>query len=277
MSIKKVQNEERIAYVIPGEGARGAAQARILQWLADKGIKPDAIYGVSSGAINACGYSYLGPERLCELWSGLNSISKVFQLNYLTFPWALGLTNPSPISRILDREIPPGTTPKYSSAHIAAMERLSTKLVWGSTDDMPAEAFKRLTLGAVAIPGLVTPTDGLIDAGARLLAPLARPIEDGYRKIVVVSGTPVGVVPKAREGSLMPSLFQGLNFVNVLLDELMLRDIRKCLSKNFREGYDHVDITMYAPTEYLYDSLDFSEVDRGLSCTVAEQDIYSIQ
>ena len=47
----------RTAFVFAGGGARGAAQIGMLQALMSHGIRPDAVYGASVGAINAAGFA----------------------------------------------------------------------------------------------------------------------------------------------------------------------------------------------------------------------------
>ncbi len=68
---------DKVACVLLGGGARGAAQAGALAVVLEQGIRPDVIIGVSAGAWNG---AYLAveptPERvkqLCEIWAGLKT------------------------------------------------------------------------------------------------------------------------------------------------------------------------------------------------------------
>ena len=68
---------DKVAFVLLGGGARGAAQAGALAVALEQGIRPDVIIGVSAGAWNG---AYLAvdptPERarqLCEIWAGLKN------------------------------------------------------------------------------------------------------------------------------------------------------------------------------------------------------------
>jgi len=64
---------ERVALVLQGGGALGAYQAGVYEALAEAGIHPDWIAGVSVGAINAAIIAGNPPtariERLCEFWT----------------------------------------------------------------------------------------------------------------------------------------------------------------------------------------------------------------
>lgn len=68
---------DKVAFVLLGGGARGAAQAGALSVVLEQGIRPDLIIGVSAGAWNG---AYLSvdptPERakeLCAIWAGLKN------------------------------------------------------------------------------------------------------------------------------------------------------------------------------------------------------------
>src|ERR1700719_213320 len=64
---------ERVALVLQGGGALGAYQAGVYEALAEAGIHPDWIAGVSVGAINAAIIAGNSPEfridRLREFWT----------------------------------------------------------------------------------------------------------------------------------------------------------------------------------------------------------------
>jgi NTE family protein len=60
------QQREKIAFVLSGGGARGAAQVGMLAALHERGIAPALVLGTSAGAVNGAWYA-LYPHRLDEL------------------------------------------------------------------------------------------------------------------------------------------------------------------------------------------------------------------
>jgi NTE family protein len=69
------------AFVLGGGGILGAAEAGMLQALAEHGVTPDLVIGSSVGAINGAAYAYepgmAGARRLTAMWTELGS-SDVF-------------------------------------------------------------------------------------------------------------------------------------------------------------------------------------------------------
>src|SRR5271168_4426710 len=57
---------ERIALLLQGGGALGAYQAGVYQALAESGLHPDWVVGISIGAINAAIIAGNAPERRAE-------------------------------------------------------------------------------------------------------------------------------------------------------------------------------------------------------------------
>lgn len=64
-----------LAFVLPGGGALGAYQAGVLKALAEAGVVPDLLVGVSAGSVNATLYAWNGgvegAVRLEKMWRGI--------------------------------------------------------------------------------------------------------------------------------------------------------------------------------------------------------------
>lgn len=64
-----------LAFVLPGGGALGAYQVGVLKALAEAGIVPDLLVGVSAGAVNAALHSWNqgsdGMRRVESIWRGI--------------------------------------------------------------------------------------------------------------------------------------------------------------------------------------------------------------
>jgi len=131
MSAETSGNDDLVAVVLSGGGARAAYQVGLLRCVAE--MVPDyrfrIITGVSAGAVNAaCLASHPGgiksaTERLCRLWGGL-TVDRVFRTDAFTLTrnvlrWAVrltaggvriggevkGLLDPSPLAALLEAEL----------------------------------------------------------------------------------------------------------------------------------------------------------------------------
>jgi Predicted esterase of the alpha-beta hydrolase superfamily len=95
---------KKTAFVLNGCGALGAYQANALNYLDSRGIKPDLLVGVSSGAINCFGYSAVSSTRLYNFWSRLNHISDCFQFSYYNTIFGTGAYTTSPLIKKVKEE-----------------------------------------------------------------------------------------------------------------------------------------------------------------------------
>ena len=64
-----------LAFVLPGGGALGSYQVGVLQALAEAGVSPDQLVGVSAGAVNAALFAWNpgtdGVQRIAAIWRGI--------------------------------------------------------------------------------------------------------------------------------------------------------------------------------------------------------------
>jgi len=94
---------ERIALVLSGGGARGAAHAGVLKVLENNGIKPAFIIGTSVGSIVGAAYSAgISPDEMIEIFE--KEEKKFFKLSYYRYFSQKTMTNI--LRSILKRYLP---------------------------------------------------------------------------------------------------------------------------------------------------------------------------
>jgi predicted acylesterase/phospholipase RssA len=78
------------AFVLSGGGSKGAFQVGVLKQLDAKGARPDALYGTSTGAVNAAALAFSGLADLEAVWQKINGVKDVFQQrSWLILPFDL--------------------------------------------------------------------------------------------------------------------------------------------------------------------------------------------
>lgn len=87
-----MQQATKLGLVLSGGGAKGAYQAGVLRYLAEKDIQPDAVSGASIGSLNGAVVAYAcnvqeAAETLDQVWSEVakNSPIKIDKLVFLSF------------------------------------------------------------------------------------------------------------------------------------------------------------------------------------------------
>ena len=255
----------KIGFCFSGEGARGSIQAGVALALSEKGIKPDFVIGVSSGAVCSAAYAYLGPQGLADMWSNINSLWDVFSLNWNCL-WANGVFNQKPAEKILLTAIQ--NTP-ICEAVIARMNLYSSRIQYMSNKQISKEEFGEALLGAFAIPGLVNDRGGWVDAGFRVDAPLQQCIDSGCTEIYVILGSPLNISSYVPSGFLRPAVV-AVHAVTTSIAQIMLNDITKFLKKNQEPGYINVILHLCEFKETYFDDLAFSECSSGVKIGMTE-------
>ena len=193
----------RTAFVLAGGGSRGAAQIGMLQTLISRGIRPDAVYGASVGAVNAAGFvvnpTLEGVERMATIWRGLSS-EDVFPHGRVPTPWRFlqqresvhpndGLRKVIEIGAGLER---------FEDARIR-LEVVATSLTDGRAKWFSSGSVADAVLASAALPSLLPPMhiDGeiFIDGGVVDNVPISRAIEQGFRRIFVLLCGPLHYMP----------------------------------------------------------------------------------
>lgn len=252
--------KDKVGFCFTGEGARGAVQAGIALGLHEQGIDADFTIGISSGSVCSASYSYLGPKGLADLWSSVKNIFSVFGINY-NFLWKRGLMNQKPMKKTLSKAME--NEPICESVVVRMniedgfMDYVSNKLV-------DKEDFEEAVLASVAITSLVEDRDGWVDAGSRQIAPLEQCIHSGCNKIYVIMGRRLTIDPWKKPRGFLSSLKMGMRAFDVTLQEMMIRDINRCLKKIGDMGYKGIDVYLVEPNETFYESANFRKCKEGV-------------
>lgn len=199
------------AFVLAGGGSLAAAQVGMLRALADGGVQPDLLVGVSAGGINAFCFAQhpdgTGLDRLQRLWSRLRR-RDVFPLDAMRILAGLagirdGLVAPDRLRSFLGRQVGSARLDDtVIPAHLVASDLASGQpVVLSSGGALPA------LLATSAIPGVFPPVelDGrpLVDGGVSVDVPIRQAEELGATLTYVLpavapsnaAAVPHGAVP----------------------------------------------------------------------------------
>lgn len=199
---------------IVGSGAKGVIVAGMLKAIYELGIKPDVVFGASSGALNAALFIQGDMELLEHLW--MNITNKDVKTLNLCGLFDGALYSYSPLLKTLRKYIDPAKlrsgAPFYvcctslvengsvhfdlnsagcqakSVSRLTAQSRLSQFAIRTSTTD-PLE----ILVASASIPVLVPPVnDELVDGGITDNYSLLTALEMGVNKIILLNaGKPV--------------------------------------------------------------------------------------
>lgn len=260
---EEAQKEEvvsRIGFCFTGEGARGSVQAGMALGLQEAGIVADFTIGVSSGSVCAASYAHLGPRGLADMWSGIGGIFDVFGINW-TFPWRRGLLNQRPMERIVRSAV---KNDPICESVVVRMNIQDGRMDYVSNKTVRADDFGEAVLGAVAITALVEDRGGWVDAGSRQLAPLEQCIEAGCDRIYVIMGRRFEIGEWKLPKGFMPAIRMAYRALDISLNEIMIRDITRCLKSEGETGYRGVDIHLVEPHETPFETVEFARCREGV-------------
>ncbi len=192
------------AFVLAGGGARGAAQVGMLQALTEWGIRPQAIYGSSVGAINAAGFAGspdgVGVAAMASLWRRVTR-EDVFPQGRIPAPWRFFQTRPAVHDNASLRRLVASAV-SYERIEDAAvrLQVVATSLADGQVRWLERGPVVDAVLASAALPALLPPVvidgDTLIDGGVVDNVPLGRAIEHGARRVFVLLCGPMRYTPQ---------------------------------------------------------------------------------
>ena len=257
------------AYVLSGGGAKGAFQVGVIQQLEKQGIKPDALYGTSVGALNAAGYAYSGIDYMYNLWIDIEG-KKWYKpwtpsADILSFNWSTlvgfsdGLYNLNPLAAQLNKHL---VGPPTCEAVVCAVNLETGEVKYTSSKNTTREDFLKATIGSATIPTAMSPIDGVwVDGGVREQTPVMQAVLDGHENIIIVSCNPL--VPNSIDPWTMPGPF--LKLINLgwrAVNDLMEHQIFLNGFNPFRfpMAGSNVKFQVYAPDILLMDTLEFDPV-----------------
>lgn len=250
----------RIGFCFTGEGARGSVQAGIALGLHREGIDADFTIGISSGSVCAASYSYLGPQGLADMWSGVSGLFDVFGVNW-GFPWKRGLLNQRPMEKIVRRAM---LNKPICEGVVVRMHIEDGRLEYVSNMSTTSDEFAEAVLGAVAITALVEDREGWVDAGSRQLAPLEQCMDAGCDEIYVIMGRRFQIDPWERPKGFMSAVKMAYRALDISLNEIMIRDITKCLKNEDEYGFRNVKIHLVEPIETHFQTVEFNKCKEGV-------------
>lgn len=243
----------KIAFVLSGGGSKGSFQVGVLKGLAEKGVVPDCIFGTSTGAINAAGYSTVGPDKLEKIWLSLKRRSCIFQFNWKSLLFkSQGIFNLKPLKKLL----------KKHCSGISLIPTIVTKVHINSGRlehiHSSSENFLESVAASAAIPGIAEPVNGYVDGAVVSQSPLQIVFDSmpEVETIVVILCNPIHL--SNTETSYRNWTKNALRAVDILQHAVFLKDIQSCLNKNDMDKYRPVNIDIYAPTSHFGGCLNFA-------------------
>lgn len=250
----------KIGFCFTGEGARGSVQAGIALGLHKEGIDADFTIGISSGSICAASYAYLGPQGLADMWSEISGIFDVFGFNW-NFAWKNGLLNQKPMEKIVRKAI---KNKPICESVVVRMNIQDGYMDYVSNTANTPEYFGEAVLGAVAITALVEDRGGWVDAGSRQLAPLEQCIEAGCNEIYVIMGRKFQIDEWSMPTGFMKAIKMAYRALDISLNEIMMRDVIKCLKNEGEVGYRGINIHLVEPKETYFQTVEFQKCKEGV-------------
>ena len=194
----------RTAFVLAGGGARGAAQVGMLAALIDHGLRADAVYGVSVGALNAAAYAsdptLQGIERLAGVWAGLQA-ADVFPRARFAGPWRFlqqrdAVHGNEGIRKLIEDGLE-FTNLEDTEIHF---EVIATSLNDGRPRWFDRGSAAEAILASAALPALLPPVEIggelFIDGGVVDNVPVDRAVANGARRIFVLLCGPLHYTPR---------------------------------------------------------------------------------
>jgi NTE family protein len=175
-------SKNKMALVLCGGGAQGAADIGFYQAMVEQGIKPDFIIGTSVGALNeAFIASGMNISRMKKIWTDISDL-KLYRFNpELIWKWgdASSLFKPTDLKRFLKKRLP-----------VKTFEELDISLTVVATNLQKAESvyldkgpLLPALMASTAIPVYFPPQamngDQLVDGGITNNIPIDRAYEKG--------------------------------------------------------------------------------------------------
>lgn len=243
-----------------GGGAKGGFEVGALRGLVEAGIRPEAYYGTSVGALNALGMALHELERLQAEWREIKGQDDIIWAKFpLALPWSTGLYSMHPLRKRLDALVK-GATPK-AEAVVCYVDTKDGSVCYRSTKDTPILDMAKWAEASSCIPvAMELVDDRYADGGVREQTPLKRAIDDGADRIIVILCNPVDANLRGAWKPKFPHLMStAMRTVDILTHEIFLNDLKVCQVKNSMTGrYRKIETIVIAPPKPLADTLEFT-------------------
>jgi len=212
----------KIALILSGGGAKGCFQVGVMKQLIEKGILPDLIYGTSTGALQAAGYSHIGITRLEQVWLAIKSKSEIMRSNWRNL-WRDGKYDMTPLAKKLNDINNLDREPGLSCEAIVTRVCLEDGRVEYIPYDHPE--FAESVLASASVPFVSRPVKigkkHYIDGGVRDQVPIRdmeKLLKLGYR-VIVVSTNPLRINPFNQWK--MPKIFPLWSIIVRVADDIL--------------------------------------------------------
>jgi NTE family protein len=193
----------KTAFVFAGGGSRGSAQIGMLQALVARGVRADAVYGASVGAINAAGYcsdpTPGGVDHMAEQWRAITRDDVFPQGRFptpLRFLQQREAVHPNDgVRRIIENGV---SFARLEDSPIP-FEIVATSLTDGRTHWFSDGPVTERIMASAALPALLPPVEiegkTFIDGGVVDNVPIGRAIDQGAERVFVLLCGPLHFTP----------------------------------------------------------------------------------
>jgi NTE family protein len=251
----------RTAFVLSGGASLGAVEVGMAQALAEAGIRPDALFGTSAGAINAAflaGHSWPdGPNELADLWRSLRR-EEVFPIvPRRALLGVLGrrdhLVSNDSLRALIERHL---TFKRLEDAPIP-LQVVATNVVSGASKLFATGDACAAVLASSAIPGVFPPVpiDGVkyMDGGVTANTPISAAVAAGNDVVYVLPTGHACASNRAPRGALSMML----QAITVMIGRQLVVDIQR-----FRPRIELRVVPTLCPLDVL--PIDFTHTDELL-------------
>lgn len=256
----------KTVFVCSGGGAKGSFEIGVIKQLTDKGIKPDALYGTSTGALNAAGYSFIGVDKLLGVWRGIKNNNDIMTIRpwfllpfYLLLGKGKGVYSMAPLQKKIEQLFQPCL--RETEAVVCRVSLINSAKDYVSSkniqNDADLENFRQAVLASASTPILNDVVGGQwVDGGVRQIVPLSRAINDGATDIYVILGEPYD--KNIDFGSPVGNVIDVFNrTIGSMVQEMFWKDIHTCAAYNHAGIGNKINLTVYAPSVSLIGADEF--------------------
>ncbi|MEE8295755.1 MAG: patatin-like phospholipase family protein [Sphingomonadales bacterium] len=279
------------ALVIGGGSIKGAFEAGAIKVILDSGFVPDAIYGVSVGALNG-GYlaNFMGanpgkswPEagdELLDFWKTKVTSFKVLgkERKKLKVYWKIafggfkGFLNMNALRDLIHKEVKASNIAKSKGAFFPGVVDLETGTFFYGNAKTDPDDFVDYIIASTREPILMElmhlDNKTLIDGGVRNISPLKSAIDAGANEIITIATQPEEVTPEVGKDYESLMTLAGRT-IGIMTNEIVNNDLNLASKINLAcihygkktnqfkitagplKGYKYVESTIIRPDQAL--------------------------
>lgn len=223
-----------LALVLSGGGAKGAFQVGVLEELiVHRGVRPDIVVGVSTGAIQALGTAQDDVPGMVEQWLGIRGNRDIYRKKFLGVVGGIlgadSLYNAKPLRGLIEDFADEEKLRASGINMLLGVVNLGTGQFRTIDETVPGIANWVYASSAMPVffePLVTQAADGTkeqwVDGGVRDVTPLSAALAQKPRGVIVVRASPK---PGVGEPRIFPDLIRiGLRAVDILQSEVSIND-----------------------------------------------------